>query len=70
MAMPDFNELFNDVLEVLSDSKQNHGCAFHVAVFDRKNLIEARRSELMSGGSNHARSKTKKLSKRVLVESR
>jgi restriction system protein len=57
MAMPKFNELFNDVLEVLSDGKQHHRRELHAAVVDRINLTEAERSETMRGGGNRARSR-------------
>jgi restriction system protein len=55
--MPKFNELFNDVLEVLSDGKQHHRRELHAAVVDRINLTEAERSETMRGGGNRARSR-------------
>ncbi len=57
MAMPKFNELFNDVLEVLSDGKQYHRRELHAAVVDRIKITDAERSETMKGGGNRARSR-------------
>ena len=55
--MPKFNELFNDVLEVLSDGKQYHRRELHAAVVDRIKITDAERSETMKGGGNRARSR-------------
>jgi len=57
MAIPKFNELFNDVLEVLSDGKQYHRRELHTAVVDRIKITDAERSETMKGGGNRARSR-------------
>lgn len=57
MAMPKFNELFNEVLAVLSDGNQHHRRELHVAVVDRVKLTDAERSETMKGGGNRARSR-------------
>ena len=57
MAMPQFKELFNDVLTVLSDGKELHRRELMAAVVHRINLTDAERSETMSGGGNRARSR-------------
>lgn len=57
MAMPKFNELFNEVLEVLSDGRQYHRRELHAAVVDRIKLTDSERSETMKGGGNRARSR-------------
>ena len=55
--MPKFNELFNDVLQVLSDGKQYQRRELHAAVVDRIKLTESERSETMRGGGNRSRSR-------------
>ena len=57
MALPKYHELFNDVLEVLSDGKQYHRRELHAAVIDRIGLSDAEKSETMKGGGNRARSR-------------
>ena len=57
MALPKYHELFNDVLEVLSDGKQYHRRELYAAVIDRIGLSDAERSETMKGGGNRARSR-------------
>ena len=57
MAIPQFKELFNDVLAVLSDGKEYHRRELHAAVVDRIKLTDAERSESMKGGGNRARSR-------------
>lgn len=57
MAIPRFNDLFNDVLQVLSDQKQHHRRELHTAVINRIKLSDAERAETMAGGGNRARSR-------------
>ena len=57
MSIPKFSELFNDVLDVLSDGNQYHRRELQTEVLNRLDLSEAERVETMSGGGNRARSR-------------
>jgi len=54
MTIPKFNELFNKVLEDLSDGQEWRAKDFYEHVIDGLNLPEAERSEKLGGGSNRA----------------
>ena len=54
MTIPKFHELFNKVLEVLSDGQEWRAKDFYEHVIDSLNLPEAERSEKLGGGSNRA----------------
>ena len=58
MTMPKFKDLFNDVLEVLSDGKPHPVNTLHTHVLQRVDLTDAERSETMKGGGNRARSRS------------
>lgn len=55
--MPKYHELFDDVLEVLSDGQEWHRRDLIDAVMKRIDLSEAERSETLGGGGNRAESR-------------
>lgn len=54
MTIPKFHELFNKVLEDLSDGQEWRAKDFYEHVIDSLNLPEDERSEKLGGGSNRA----------------
>ncbi len=57
MAIPKFNELFDDVLAELSSGEVLHRRELRQRVVDRMKLTDSERSETMEGGGNRAGSR-------------
>lgn len=57
MAMPRFNDLFNDVLAVLADGQVRHRKEVRALVLARLDLTDSEREETLSGGKNRAGSR-------------
>jgi restriction system protein len=57
MTIPKFNELFNKVLESLSDGQERRAKDFYEHIIDGLHLPESERLEKLGGGSNRALSR-------------
>ena len=65
MAMPKFRDLFDDVLEVLSNGEVLHRRELRQRVIDQLSLSDSERAETNPGGGNRANSRVHWLDEQI-----